>query len=200
MENRVIEMLVEKRTHHRKKHILVLAAVLCCLSVMATGTIAYFTAEETAYNVITTGVLSMDLVEETTGGEPWPDGERICGVVPGMIVDKVPYVVNDGGIDFYTRLSMTMKVTGADGNELSAEYISLDINETEWTEKDGYYYYNEIVAPTEKTEPLFTKVTFAKEMPNAYMNAQIEIEVAAEAVQSKNNGDSALTASGWKVE
>ena len=181
----------------RKKQKIILAAVLMiCMAIFATGTLAYFTAEETAYNVITTGILSMDLVEETTGGEPWPE-EGISGVMPGMEVDKVPYVRNNGGIDFWTRISVSMTVTGENGNELSAEYISLDFNRESWTEKDGYYYCNAVVEPGRETEPLFTKVTFDTDMPNAYMNARIEIDVHAEAVQSRNNGISALTASGW---
>jgi len=54
---------------HQKRKVLLLAAVLICLAVAAGSTMAYFTAEETAHNVITTGSLSMDLVEETTGGK-----------------------------------------------------------------------------------------------------------------------------------
>ena len=181
----------------RKKQKIILAAVLViCMAIFATGTMAYFTAEETAYNVITTGILSMDLVEETTGGEPWPE-DGISGVMPGSEVDKIPYVKNNGGIDFWARMSVSMKVTGENGNELSAEYISLDINTEDWTKQGGFYYYNGVVEPGRETEPLFTKVSFSTDMPNAYMNARIEIDVHADAVQSRNNGDSALNASGW---
>ena len=196
MQNAVEEIKMTS-PHARKKQKIILAAVLViCMAIFATGTLAYFTAEETAYNVITTGILSMDLVEETTGGEPWPE-EGISGVMPGMDVDKIPYVKNNGGIDFWTRMSVSMKVTGENGNELSAKYISLNFDEASWTEKDGYYYYNSAVKPGQETEPLFTKVSFSKDMPNAYMNARIEIDVHADAVQSKNNGDSAQDASGW---
>ena len=201
MQNTVETMPVEKMggtsVGARKKQKVILAAVLAiCIAIFATGTVAYFTAEETAYNVITTGILSMDLVEETTGGEPWPE-EGISGVMPGMEVDKIPYVVNNGGIDFWTRVSVTMKVTGADGKTLSDEYITLNYDRDNWTEKDGYFYCNAAVKPGEETKPLFTKVTFDTDMHNAYMNARVEIDVHAEAVQSKNNGDSALTAGGW---
>ena len=180
----------------KKQRMILIAVLLCCAAIIGSGTLAYFTAEETAYNVITTGTLSMDLVEETTGGKPWPE-EGISGVMPGMEVDKIPYVVNDGGIDFWTRISVSMKVTGANGKALSDEYISLNINNAHWTEKDGYYYYNGVVKPGEETEPLFTKVTFDTDMHNAYMNARVEIDVNAQAVQSRNNGNSALEASGW---
>ena len=81
--------------------------------------------------------------------------------------------------------------------DLSAKYISLNFDEDSWTEQDGFWYYNGVVEPGKETEPLFTKVSFSKDMPNAYMNARIEIDVHADAVQSKNNGGSALNASGW---
>ena len=91
----------------------------------------------------------------------------------------------------------TLVVIGADGKELSAKYISLNFDEANWTEKNGYYYYNGTVKPGQETEPLFTKVSFSKDMPNEYMNARVEIEVDADVVQSKNNSGSALEASGW---
>jgi len=123
MQN-AVEAMEMTSAHARKKQRIILAAVLViCMAIFATGTLAFFTAEETAYNVITTGILSMDLVEETTGGEPWPDG-GISGAMPGMEVDKVPYVKNDGGIDFWTRIYVSVTVTGRGGEELSDEYIT----------------------------------------------------------------------------
>lgn len=200
-QNREMQNTAEKMTNampsaHKKRKVILAAVLVICIAIFATGTLAYFTAEETAYNVITTGILSMDLVEETTGGKPWPEG-GISGVMPGTDVDKIPYVKNTGGVDFYTRMTVSMKVTGAKGNALSDEYISLNFNTKDWTEKDGYYYYNGAVEPGKETKPLFTKVTFDKDMPNAYMNAKIEIDVHAQAVQSRNNGNGPLSATGW---
>ena len=179
-----------------KRRVVMLAMIAICAAILATGTLAYFTAEETAYNVITTGTLSMALVEETTGGKPFPS-EGISGIAPGMEVDKIAYVVNNGGVEFYARMQIEMRVTGADGNPLSDEYILLNFDRENWTEKDGYFYYNEAVKPGEETKPLFTKVIFDTGMHNAYMNARAEIDVHAEVVQSRNNSDGALTAAGW---
>ena len=196
MVNYLMDMLKKRIRFSKKKFIVLLSAITCCLAVIATGTIAYFVAEDTAYNVITTDILSLDLEEDTTGGEPWPE-EGVTGVLPGEEVDKIPYVTNTGEIDFYLRATITVRVTAADGSALSDEYISMDINHAYWTFKDGYYYYNTIVKPGETTEPLFTKVTFDPQMPNEYMDARIEIEIHVEAVQSQNNGDSPFTAIGW---
>lgn len=182
---------------HRKQKILLIASMLICAAILASGTLAYFTAEETAYNVITTGAMEMKLVEETTGGKPWPK-DGVSGVTPGMQVDKIPYVTNEGTVDFYTRARVSVKVIGENKQELSDQYVSMNYNTADWTERDGYYYFNGAVKPGEKTSPLFTVVTFDKLMGNEYMNARVEVNVEVEAVQSRNNGTDALTATGWK--
>ncbi len=181
-----------------KRRILAIALILIGLSAVATGTYAYFVAEETAYNVITTGALFMDLVEETEDGKPWPE-EGIKNVIPCMEVGKVVYVENKGGVPFFTRIQKETTVIPAPGvtAELTDEYISVDINTEHWIEQDGFYYYYRILQPGEKTEPLFTKVIFAPEMTNDYQNSTVEVYVLAQAVQSDNNGYDPLMALGW---
>lgn len=181
-----------------KRRILAIALIAIGLSAVATGTYAYFVAEETAYNVITTGALFMDLVEETEDGKPWPE-EGIKNVIPCMEVGKVVYVENKGGVPFFTRIQKETTVIPAPGvtAELTDEYISVDINTEHWIEQDGFYYYYRILQPGEKTEPLFTKVIFAPEMTNDYQNSTVEVYVLAQAVQSDNNGYDPLMALGW---
>ena len=181
-----------------KRRILAIALIVIGLSAVATGTYAYFVAEETAYNVITTGVLFMELVEEKEDGSPWPE-EGIKNVVPCMDVGKVVYVENRGGVPFFARIQTETTVTAAPGvtAELTDEFISLDINTEHWIERDGFYYYYRILQPGEKSEPLFTKVSFAPEMTNDYQNSVVEVYVLAQAVQSDNNGYDPLMALGW---
>ena len=182
-----------------KKAAVALCLIMMGLSVLSVGTYAYFTAEETSYNVITTGYLYMDLVEETADGKPWPE-EGLKGIVPGMAADKIAYVENKGSAAFFTRISVETVVYAADGEtELSSEYITLDINRANWVEKDGYYYYHRILEPGEKTEPLFTQVKFGPELGNEYMTARVEVRVLAQAVQSANNGTDPLEAQGWSA-
>lgn len=181
-----------------KNRILCLALIICGLAVIASGTAAYFVAEETAYNVITTGCLYMDLIEETEDGQPWPE-EGIDNVVPGTAVGKVVTVKNVGGVPFFTRISKEEFIYPAEGvtAELTFEHITIDINTEQWIEKDGFYYYYRILEPGEETEPLFTKVSFAPEMGNEYQNCKVEVHVLAQAVQSDNNGSDPLEALGW---
>ena len=195
MEFRKIQEMIKGQG---RKRLAVIAACVCGAAILTGGTLAYFTAEETAYNVITTGTLDLILHDETTGGEPFPE-EGIHDVVPGNVVDKVVYIENGGTVDFYTRISLDKIIEAAEGvaAELNFDHITLDINTANWTEQDGFYYYNEALAPGEKTEPLFTTVTFEKEMGNDYMNAYVEIDVNTQAVQSKNNGETPFEATGW---
>ena len=184
-----------------KKRIAVIAAIVCCIAMVAAGSVAYFTAEETARNVITTGKLTMEMHEETTGGKPFP-ADGIDNVMPGTQVDKVVYVENTGSVDFYCRIRVEKAIEAAQGvnAQLNFKNITLDIDTKHWTEKDGYYYYNEAVKTGEETEPLFTKVSFGADLGNEYMEAHVEIKVEAQSVQSRNNGTGALDATGWPSE
>ena len=181
-----------------KKRMLTAALALCCLAVLATGTLAYFTAEETAQNVITMGSLKMELVELNEEGKPWTNVENI---VPGMEVTKEAFVKNTGTVYFYTRVKITKTFVPAQGEEkpeLNTKLVRLDINEKYWEPgNDGFYYYKKPVAPGEETKPLFTTVTFSTKMGNEYQNVKVIIDLDAQAVQSRNNGDSATKATGW---
>ena len=93
-----------------KTKIALIALAMCCIALLAAGTMAYFTVEDTAYNVVTTAKLDMELVEKTTDGKPFPDN-GISGVMPGATVDKVVYVRNIDNVDFWTRVKLTARLT-----------------------------------------------------------------------------------------
>ena len=181
-----------------KKRIFLVALLLCCLALAGTGTLAYFTAKDTAMNIITTGELDMELVELQADGTPFPE-DGIAGVMPGDAIGKKVTVKNVGGVDFYARVKTSFVLTDAQGNTdaLTMENITLDINAKDWTKQGDYYYYNRSIAPGQESEPLFSTVNFGTALDNAYQNARLEILVEAEAVQSRNNTDSPLTAAGW---
>lgn len=192
-------MTMNRKPTNWKRRLLCIAALVICAAAVATGTAAYFTAEETANNVITTGCLYMSLVEETTDGQPWPE-EGVSGVMPGSTVDKVVYLKNTGSVPFYARVTLDTAVTAADGvTTLSAEHVSFDFDTDHWVEHDGAYYYYRALQPGETTEPLMTTVAFAVAMSNEYMDATIQVDVLAQAVQSANNGSDPLKAEGWSA-
>lgn len=47
-----------------KKKILLVAALTICLAIAVSGTLAYFTAEDTVHNVITSGGVNIKVVEK----------------------------------------------------------------------------------------------------------------------------------------
>lgn len=134
-----------------KRKILILSVLAICIATLAAGTIAFFTAEGKAHNVITTGGVEIAVQE-------WADDEKTKP---------------------FENLSGVM------------------LNTTDWTEKDGYYYYKEALKPGEVTAPIFTAVTFKPEMGNEYQNATATVDVSAQAVQTANNGDTVMDAKGW---
>ena len=184
-----------------KKTLLAVAMVVVCLSLVAYGTMAYFTAEDTATNVITAGNTRIALQESAVsedGGDPIPFEDTI-GVMPGTEVSKIVEVKNTGDKTAYIRIKLEKELTLAEGinGEIDLDLIGLNIDTESWTEKDGYYYYNEPLTAGQTSRPLFTAVTSSKDMNDLYQNRKTKITVKASAVQTDNNGDSALKAAGW---
>ncbi|MFR8012462.1 MAG: TasA family protein [Clostridia bacterium] len=184
-----------------KKRIFIGALVLACVSIMACGSLAYFTKDAKATNTITAGGIDMQLEElaiPVGGGDPVPF-EDVSGVMPGAEVSKIVQVKNTGANDMYVRVQLNKAIELAEGvsGEADTSLVTMDLNTEDWTEQDGYYYYNTAVAPGETTEPLFTTVTFAKEMDNMYQNSKATVTVYAAATQVANNGDTVFEAAGW---
>ena len=183
----------------KKWKIIALSTVLACLAIVASGTLAYFTAQETAHNVITSGGIDIALIEKADTGNGLADFENVDGVMPGAELSKIVTVQNTGASDAWVRVSVTKSITLASGVQGTPDLslVVLDINNKDWTEQDGFYYYNSALKPGETTKPLFTTVTFAPQMGNEYQGSTANIDVQADAVQVANNGTSALTATGW---
>lgn len=185
----------------RKRKVLACAVLLACLSMGAYGSLAYFTADATATNVITSGNIKIDL-KETAISEN--DGQPILfenktGVMPGNEISKIVQVVNTGDQPAYIRIRLEKVITLADGvqGEPDLSLVTCNLNIADWIEKDGYYYYKNQLHSGQTTEPLFTSVIFDKTMGNMYQESKAEIKVFAQATQVVHNGTSALDAQGW---
>lgn len=190
-----------------KKKLFILASLIICLTTVATGTLAYFTAEDQAHNVITSGKVDIELVEKKINEDGTEEAfEDLIGIMPGTSVSKVVQVTNTGDAAAYIRIAVDKKIILASGNddEVDMSLISINYNigsnEDQWTYKEGYYYYNSPLEAGNTTKPLFTEVKFDKTMGNMYQEATTEIDVKAYATQVANNGDSALEANGWPEE
>ena len=185
-----------------RKKLIAGAVVAICLSLLAYSTSAYFTARGTATNVITSGNIQIQLQEtaKINGQEiSFDASQEKINVVPAQTVSKIVKVKNTGDNAAYVRISVAKAIELAEGvqEEPDVSLITLDFDDENWTAKDGFYYYNEPLAPGATTEALFNNVTFEPEMGNMYQNSTATIKVNAQATQVKNNGASVFEAAGW---
>lgn len=189
---------------HTKRKLFSLAVIAICLSIVGTGTLAHFTDSTTAHNVITTGNIDIKLIETKIGedGEKKPFENNIIGVMPGTSVSKIVKVENVGDNAAWVRVNVDKEINLRNGEAGDANaYLSIDYNTgdavDEWTKAGDYYYYNQALAPSEKTSPLFSEVLFSANMGNEYQNSTAQVYVYAQATQVDNNGTDALDAAGW---
>ena len=190
-----------------KKRIFALAVVLTCLSILASTTLAYFTDIGTARNVITSGGIGIELIEQQLVGgtlQPWP--ETPVPVMPGTAVSKIASAKNLEQ-PAWIRMNYTVTVYDAAGKTMDvpagelAEVIVIDANDDAWTQKDGWWYYKAAVNTGETTAPLFEEVVFSGPyMDNKYQNCTVTVDVTAQAVQKANNGATVWEAKGWPEE
>lgn len=211
------ETLMENRA--KVKKVFAAAVVAVCLSLGAAGTLAYFTDEETAHNVVTSGGVDIEIVEKTLLNNEeydFPEG-GIEGVMPGAEVSKIVSVKNVGPAEAWVRVKvdrgllkkgtaekMPLAIESAGGDAADGagkvDLLSFEVKEGWIDGGDGWFYWSEPVAPGESTGVLFDKVLFAKLMPNAYQGCTARVDVLAQAVQTANNPASAsgvTSVQGW---
>lgn len=179
-----------------KRKLLILSALAICIAMLVTGTLAYFTAEGKAHNVITTGGVEI-AVQEWADEEKTKPFEDLTGIMPGMTVTKIAEIKNTGASDAWVRVKVEKSIKLKGEGTPDTGLVELALNTAYWTEKDGYYYYTKALKPGEVTAPVFTSVTFNATMGNEYQNATATVDVFAQAVQTANNGDAVMNAQGW---
>ncbi len=196
---------------YMKKRILILALLVICATSITSGTMAYFTAENTAHNVITSNGVDVSIEEwqETEDGLiPYPK-EKAIRVMPSTSVSKIVKVKNLA-TEAYVRANVEIVIKDEAGNEKKLSdnelnsIVSIAINEEEWIRKEGdadWWYYNGSLATDTVSAPLFTQVIFdGPNMTNEYQNCTAEVTVKVQAVQQANNGSGPLEAAGWPQE
>ena len=77
-----------------KKRLVIVALLVIGIAILSAGTIAYFTSQDTAHNVITSGGVKITLDEwmDEVGGTPYP--AKPVEVMPGTSVTKIVTVKN----------------------------------------------------------------------------------------------------------
>ena len=182
-----------------KRKILCLSVIVIMLAILAAGTIAYFTAEGRAHNVITTGSVEIELKEWADENKtvPFKDLE---GVMPNTTVTKIAEIKNIGKSDAWIRVKIKKSIELKHKGNPDTNLVELNLNDRDWITDGEYYYYRNALKPGETTTPIFTSVTFKAAMGNEYQDAKATVDIYAQAVQTANNpatdGD-VKTVKGW---
>ena len=186
----------------KRKKILIAAVSILLIALLAGGTMAAYTKEATARNVITASNVKIDLIlqEEDDAGNK-SDAPASIPVLPGHEVSRIASGKNIGNEPFYVRVKAELIFTDKDGNTKTlpadGDIQLTGINTADWTEKDGFYYYGAAVEPGETTKELFKVVKFDPAIGSEYSGGNVKLHVEFQATQAANNGDSALEAKGW---
>lgn len=197
----------------KKKLTLIATAVALGALAVVGATMAYFTSQDTATNVITTGNVQISITE-TSNDENSIMNENgiqyVGAITPGQNISKIPVIVNDGNNDAYVRAYVEFKYYDEDKNDITANFTGKEpvivYNTKDWikgetAEDQGYYYYNKAIKANQskesvegKTAELFDTVTIPTAWNNDQANVTIEVIVHAEAIQSENNGSDVVAA------
>lgn len=183
------------------------AALLITLIGSICGTYAYTTVSSQSHNVITSGGVEI-IVEEwqqtDQGRIPYP--KEAVKIMPGQQISKIVTIRNLDR-ECFVRARVEVTVTDKEGNTKVLPHADVkkllrwEVDENFWQQKKDegkWWYYTCPMAVGDVTEPLFQKVRFSgREMDNAWQGNTVQIHVKAQAVQSQNNGESALVAAGW---
>lgn len=189
-----------------KKRIVALAVCAMCIATVASSTLAYFTDEQHVHNILTSGGISIQVVETMQGeGDAMVEfpKEGLRGIMPGTVVSKTVQIQNTGANEAWIRVKVDSSIIDADGKNLAlnlqdgTEVITYDVLDGWQPGTDGYFYYEKPVPVQMLTTPLFETVRFAPKMGNEYQNCTANIVISAQAVQTANNGASVMDASGW---
>jgi len=187
-----------------KKKLLYISLIVICLAILAGGTFAYYISIDTARNVITSGGVEVTVVEQQlVDGTLQPYPTNPIPVMPATAVSKIVSAQSTKQAA-WVRMTYTLTVYDAAGEEMDipaedlAKVIVIQPDDTSWTLKDGWWYYDAAIKSGQITEPLFEQVVFSgPNMDNQYQNTTVVVDVTAQAVQQANNGETVMEALGW---
>lgn len=106
--------------------------------------------------------------------------------------DKIQFVsqVKNLGVDSYIRLKVTFNNLEVNNDNNARSPLSEMIHfasydETDWVYKNGYLYCTDVLKEGE-TASTFEVINIPLEWDNSYANHQFDVDITAEAIQSKN--------------
>lgn len=188
----------EKKKALRERIVILALIGILVIAIIGGSSMAQVTKRAETENIISSGEITVKLLNKMKNGDDMP--ELITHIVPGDTLDNVVSVKNTCQYDEYIRISLDKVIyeTAEENAILDDSKATFLLNEEDWTynEKDGYYYYNEVLKAGETSEALYDGIFLSYSMGNEYKLAVMDVEITVEAVQSVNNGD-VFTAEGW---
>ena len=187
-----------------KKKIFYIAIIVICLSIITGGTFAYYTATDTARNVIISGGVDVKVAEyQMVDGTMQNYPSQPIKVMPATSVSKV-VTAKSLENDAWLRMTYSLEIYDSEGKlmDVSAEemerFIIVKLLTEDWEYKDGWWYYIKAIGGGEETSPLINEIEFSgPEMGNEYQESTLLVVVTAQAVQKANNGTNVMNALGW---
>lgn len=157
-----------------KRSLVLVVSLLALLLVVAGGTLAWLTAQDSVSNTFTPAHVTCDVVEETF------DGTKKENVT----------IKNTSDIPVYIRASIIVTWKDSNGNvygqlPASSDYDMQMAKDSGWVlGADGYYYYTSPVAVGATTGTLISSCTeVAGKAPDK--DYRLSVEIIAEAIQSQ---------------
>ena len=156
-----------------KRSLVLVVSLLALLLVVAGGTLAWLTAQDSVSNTFTPAHVTC-AVDETF------DGTTKSNVS----------IKNTSDIPVYIRASIIVTWKDSSGNVYGqlpvagTDYTMTMANDSKWVPIGGYYYYPSPVAVGDTTGTLINKcvVSATAKKPNGY---DLSVEIIAEAIQSQ---------------
>lgn len=184
---------------NKKKLIQLLSAVALVAVIGVGSTLAYFTDNDAANNVVTMGHVNIELDEPEFSAEN--ENNTIKNVVPNQTITKDPTItVVAGSESCYLRAKI--EITELNDEQVADLLENTNIGEDWVLAEDGYYYYQNSVSKSneDQTVDLFDTIVIPAEWGNEVADMTFEINVTAEAIQADNftpETDEAGVINGW---
>lgn len=169
----------------RNKKVLLIMGMLTLLVIGST--FAYFQKTESIDNKFKSAEAKVNITEKFNPKDQW---------VPGEEKQKEVRFGNEGKIAAVLRAKFTPVLKLEDGTEDSEAAKGFQLNFTDdffrnWTEKDGWYYYNKVLSPEELTDITLKSVTISDAIGNDehgiltdYSGASYDVKIEGELLQA----------------
>lgn len=182
---------------HKKQYLKICLLIGLCLMVFSSS--AFFVTKIQTDNVISFGNIKVELINhmiDENGNEIQANKEE--DLLKNKNVSRIIKVKNICQHPAYIRVKLNMQGSKDSNIYPASQYVDYKFKDDMWIEKDGWFYYNEILNAGETSKDLMDGITFdVDRLTSDYPGSQITWTVEVQAVQSENNLDNVLLAKGW---